>query len=283
MKRTALFPGQGPQFVGMGKDLFSKEAESIFIRANKVLGYDLKKLCFEGPEDVLNQTEFSQPAVVAVSFAKFVESGMVPDMVAGQSLGEYTAVCAAGCIDFEEAVWLVQERGRLMTSSDGGRGAMAILGGLNRREAQKLCEDCGIVIASVNCHDQFVLSGMKEGIVYVLKKAAAAGKRGKILPISCAAHSPLMEAAQVGMAKTMQKIKFRNPSMPIVTNATGDICMDGEEMKRLLVRQLVRPVEWERSVQTMLKEGVEEFSEFGPKDVLSKLVEKIRARFVKKD
>lgn len=276
MKTACIFPGQGTQFVGMGKDLQSQE---LFKRASSVLGYDLKALCFEGPEDMINRTEFSQPAIVAVSYAKFLESNVIPDVVAGHSLGEYTAICAAGCISFEHAIRIVQKRGRYMASSDKGAGAMATVIGFNEEELKGLCRDAGVFIAAINDEKQIAVSGRKDRMRALKEVVEKSGKKFIPLSIGCAAHCALMLEAHDNMEKLLREIPFANPSVPVVSNASAVPYTSGETIKLLLTAQLVRPVQWERSVKTMLRMGVRNFFEAGPKQVLLKTVQRIQTKF----
>jgi [acyl-carrier-protein] S-malonyltransferase len=286
-----VFPGQGSQYVGMGKALYeaSLAAQHIFQQADDVLGFSLSRLCFEGPEDELRDTINAQPAILTVSIAclaalrerwEAVGRAVAPIAVAGHSLGEFTALVAAGTLDFSDALRLVRERGRLMKeSSESQPGGMAAIVGLDHATLDEICVEASqggiIVLANSNSPEQRVISGELLAIEHAVEAARSRGGKAFVLPISIASHSPLMQKAAVLFAELLANIQMRDPEIPIVANITGQILTSAEEIRRELHDHLLRPVEWSRSVGEMIESGVDTFLEIGPGQVLSRLIQRI--------
>lgn len=286
-----VFPGQGSQYVGMGKALCeaSLAAQRIFQQADEVLGFSLSRLCFEGPEDELRDTINAQPAILTVSVAclaalrerwEAVGRAVAPIAVAGHSLGEFTALVAAGTLDFSDALRLVRERGRLMKESGESQpGGMAAIVGLDRGTLDEICVEASqvgiIVVANSNSPEQRVISGELPAIEHAVELARSRGGKAFVLPISIASHSPLMQKAAVLFAELLANIQMRDPEIPIVANITGQILTSAEEIRRELHDHLLRPVEWSRSVGEMIENGVDTFLEIGPGQVLSRLIKRI--------
>jgi [acyl-carrier-protein] S-malonyltransferase len=281
-----VFPGQGSQEVGMGRDVFDRyfEARDLLRRADEVLDMPLTRLCFEGPEDQLRQTEYQQPAVVAVSLAylaaargkhEAVES--LPAYVAGHSLGEYSALIAAGVLGFEDGIRLVRERGRLMqVAGDRSPGTLAAVMGLDESALEEVCQEAGAEICNVNSANQIVIGGEHDAVARAMDLARARGAR-KIVPlnVSAAFHSSLMQLAARGMADAVQPLQFRDPVVPIVANCSGVAISTGAAVKDELIRQVSTAVQWRRSVVSMVEAGVSTFVEIGPGRVLSGLIRQI--------
>jgi [acyl-carrier-protein] S-malonyltransferase len=286
-----VFPGQGSQYVGMGKALFeaSQAARRIFQQADEVLGFSLSKLCFEGPEEELTDTINAQPAILTVSIAclaalreRWDDMGraVAPLAVAGHSLGEFSALVASGALDFADALRLVRERGRLMKeSSESQPGGMAAVVGLDNAALEAICDEARamgiIVLANANSPEQRVISGELPALERAVELARAQGARAVVLPISIASHSPLMQRAAVVFAEVLGTIQMRDPEIPVVANITGQILTTAEDIRRELHDHLLRPVEWTRSVGEMMEQGVDTFLEIGPGQVLSRLIRRI--------
>ena len=290
MSQTAfLFPGQGSQYVGMGQDLSEAypEVRAIFDQADKVMGFALSDLCFNGPEEALNDTINTQPAIFVISVAllRALESSRLqaPSFVAGHSLGEYLALVAAGAMDFAAGLQLVRERGRLMKEA-GQRspGGMAAVLGLEAEVVDQVCrqarEETGgvIQVANYNSPGQIVISGdfRTRGVAIELAKAERA-KRVVPLAVSIAAHSPLMECIVDEFRQAVEATEFRMPTVPVVANVSAASLKSVEAIREELVQQLTSPVRWVESVRYMIGQGVTEFVEIGPKDVLTKLMRRI--------
>ena len=285
VKAAYVFPGQGAQWVGMGRDLYQNfaSAKAIFDQADEALGFPLSRLCFEGPEEELLQTINAQPAIVTVSFACFEASrntsaGLPPaSFVAGHSLGEYTALAAAGVLDFAATVYLARERGRLMHEA-GQRvaGGMAAIIGLDEPALAEVCIETGARIANINCPGQIVISGAKESLARAIDLAKARGAARAIpLQVSGAFHTPLMQLAVDGMAKVIATLSFNQPAVPIIGNTTAQPLATAESVKEELLRQLCNCVQWQRSVEYMVGNGVSTFIELGPGKVLAGLIRRI--------
>ena len=292
MKTSFVFPGQGSQFVGMGRDLYasSPAARAVFDEADKVLGYSLSKLCFEGPEEKLNDTEYAQPAILTVSVAylealreKLRERGEVlePAFLAGHSLGEYTALVAAGSVSFADGLRLVAERGRLM-KEDGERtpGGMAAVIGLSYESLVRVVQEASsegvVVIANSNSPVQTVISGEVAALLKAMDLARKEGAaRVARLAISIASHSPLMQHAGTQLTQLINNIHLTDPLVPMVANVTGTVLRTAEDVKRELSDQLCKPVAWVASVRQMVEDGVGTFVEVGPGQVLSGLIRRI--------
>lgn len=294
--RIALvFPGQGSQYVGMGRLLYnvSPAARRIFDRADEVLGFSLTTLCFEGPQSELDDTMNAQPAILAVSIACLdalrerlnpLGINILPAMVAGHSLGEFTAMVAAGAIEFEEALLLVRERGRLMKESSIERpGGMAAVIGLNEQQLQAVVDESqahGVVtMANANSPGQTVLSGEVGALLWAMDLAKARGaKLVQRLAVSIASHSPLMQQASVHFSELLSQVNMRPPIVPLIANISAQMLNSVEELRHELNGQLTRPVQWTNSVHTMVEHGVETFIELGPKQVLTGLIRRINSQ-----
>src|SRR5919202_650892 len=290
-----VFPGQGSQYVGMGKALYeaSAAARRVFHQADEALGFNLSQLCFEGPAEELEDTINAQPAILTVSMAclaairEKVESvgsnWQPPRFVAGHSLGEYTALVAAGVLDFADALRLVRERGRLMKEQGDNRpGGMAAVIGLDRQTLNQACEDAsretgGIVsVANANSPEQFVISGERGALDRAIDLIRERGARTVVpLRISIASHSPLMQQAASRLAEIIDRSPLREPQVPVVTNLAGQVRTSADHIRAELASQMVAPVEWVGSVREMAANGVDTFVEVGPGQVLSRLIKRI--------
>ncbi len=285
VKAAYVFPGQGAQSVGMGRDLYQdfELAKDVFDQADQALGFPLSRLCFDGPEEELRQTINAQPAIVTASFACLEacrEAGVglpSPSFVAGHSLGEYTALAAAGVLDFADAVYLSRERGRLM--HEAGQmtpGGMAAIIGLDEAPLTELCAKTGAQVANFNCPGQTVISGAEDSINKAVELAKDKGAHRAIpLQVSGAFHTPLMRPAVDGMAKIIAKLEFRDPTTPIIGNTTAQPLATAPAVKEELLYQLCNCVQWQRSVEYMIARGVSTFIEIGPGKVLAGLIKRI--------
>ena len=277
MKTAFVFPGQGSQSVGMGKDL----AEGLLDQANEILGFDLKTIVLEGPEDELKKTAITQPAILTVSVAAFNQlttNNLQLTTVAGHSLGEYSALVAAGALRFEDAVKVVNLRGKFMQEAvPVGQGAMAAIIGGDRAKIEEICASIeGVWPANFNSTGQIVISGKKEAVEKASAACKEAGaKRAIPLPVSAPFHCPLMQPAADKLKAALDKIEIKNTTIPICANVTGNHVTSGAEIKELLVKQVTAPVLWEDSVKKMIADGVGQFIEVGPGKVLAGLIKKI--------
>ena len=277
---STVFPGQGSQVVGMGKDLSDNFtlAKQIFQEADDTLGYKLSDLMFNGPDKDLEDTSCSQPAIMAVSVACWkVLNEAMGDMKlkvqcsAGHSLGEYTSLVISGVISYSDGLRLVQERGRLMHDASVVRpGSMAAVIGLNEQEVETVCSQSGAEMANINSNDQIVISGDSEYVAEAVQIASDMGARKVItLPVSGAFHSSLMEYASDGLSKILDEIDFNDSEVPIIANSTGLPVKSADEIKEELLKGLCSCVQWKDSIQYMVNSGVSNFIEFGPSRVLS--------------
>ncbi|HAZ74111.1 MAG TPA: [acyl-carrier-protein] S-malonyltransferase [Rikenellaceae bacterium] len=285
MKRVFMFPGQGAQFSGMGKDLYdsSHKAHDMMERANDVLGFRLTDIMFNGTDEELKATKVTQPAVFLHSVCKALctEGLPTPDMVGGHSLGEFSALVACGAVNFEDALKLVAVRAEQMQKCcEKVPGTMAAIIGLPDETVEKICSETdGLVIpANYNCNGQIVISGEKEAVEKACESMKAAGaKRALPLSVSGAFHSPLMEPARVELAKAIDATDIHMPLCPIYQNVTASAETDPVRIKQNLLLQLTSPVKWTQTVKNMLSDGATEFREFGPGAVLQGLVKRISA------
>ena len=276
-----VFPGQGSQYAGMGKDFYERfpTAREVFERANEALGFDLKKLIFEGGEE-LNKTVNTQPAILTVSYAlysvfKELFPQVEPKFVAGHSLGEYTALLAADVLDFEDAVRLVRHRAEYMQNAvPEGKGAMAAVIGIPPEEVAKLCEEVDGVVEPVNFNSpvQTVVAGEAEAVKKLVKLAKSRRIKAIPLKVSVPSHSSLMREAALKFKEKLQEVPFRDAKVPVVQNYDAKPHTKGEEIRENLYLQLFNPVRWVESVLFMTSSGVDTFVEIGPKNVLSKLI-----------
>ena len=287
MKTAFVFPGQGSQKVGMLKDLY--EAYPIvrerFAQADEALGYSISQLCFEGPDTELVKTANTQPAILTASVACYEilkEKGFTPDIVGGHSLGEYSALVAAGVLDFKDAVYVVHKRGEYMQEAVPlGEGAMAAILALPREEVVRICAEVNDTVGSVqavnfNCPGQIVIAGATKAVEVAAEKMKEAGaKRAVMLPVSAPFHSRLMEPAAKRLQEELDKIEVKDAQIPVVANITGEILKDGARIKAALVKQAAAPVLWEDCVATMVEFGATRFIEVGPGKVLTGFTKKI--------
>lgn len=281
MKKAFVFPGQGAQFVGMGKSLYdgSESARSMFQRANAVLGFDIVDLMFHGTDEDLKQTKVTQPAVFLHSVVlASLFPGFSPDMVAGHSLGEFSALVASGALGFEDGLSLVSKRALAMQKAcEKAPSTMAAIIGLDDAAVERVCEEVeGVVVpANYNCPGQLVISGEIAAVNAACEALKSAGaKRALPLKVGGAFHSPLMEPARQELAEAIEKTKFSQPRCPIYQNVDAKPHMDPDEIKQNLLRQLTAPVRWTQIVQAMVADGATSFVELGPGNVLQGLIKK---------
>lgn len=281
--KAYVFPGQGAQFTGMGKDLYDNNATAreMFEKANEILGFRITDIMFEGSEDDLKQTKVTQPAIFlhSVILAKTLGDDFQPDMVAGHSLGEFSALVASGALSFEEGVKLVSARAHAMQKAcEAAPSTMAAVLGLPDEKVEEICAGVDAVVApaNYNCPGQIVISGSLEGVDEACAKLLEAGaKRALKLKVGGAFHSPLMLPAQEELASAIEAADFKTPKCPIYQNVDGKPHTDPAEIKANLIAQLTAPVRWTQDVQAMITDGATEFVELGPGAVLQGLVKKI--------
>ena len=286
-KWAFLFPGQGSQYVGMGKDLKQnfKVAADIFAEADEALHEDLSKLCFEGPEDDLKLTRNTQPAILTVSIAALrvlqQETGLVPAMTAGHSLGEYSALVASGALKFTDAVAIVRKRGTFMQEAvPVGVGGMAAVLGMETEVLEQICRESAegqaVAPANYNCPGQIVISGHMEAVKRAAARAEAAGaKKVVMLPVSAPFHSALMKPAAEKLARALEPVTVQDLKIPVLSNVEADFYPSKNDVKRLLTDQVDHPVRWIEEMEKMVREGVDKCVEIGPGKVLNGLVRKI--------
>jgi [acyl-carrier-protein] S-malonyltransferase len=287
MKGTAfIFPGQGSQYVGMGKEFYDhfRVAKEVFEEADDTLRFSISSLCFQGPEEELRMTENTQPAILTTSIATLkvlqTEKGINPQFTAGHSLGEYSALVASGALTFAEAVQTVRLRGKFMQEAvPVGEGAMAAILGMEREEVERLCDEAaaGEVLspANFNCPGQIVIAGHSKAVQRAIERVKQDGKRAVLLPVSAPFHSPLMKPAGERLEKALEEITVKDLNVPVVTNVEAEINTSKDRVKPLLVAQVSSPVRWEESMRKMIKEGIEKVLEIGPGKVLSGLMKRI--------
>jgi [acyl-carrier-protein] S-malonyltransferase len=285
MSKTALlFAGQGAQVVGMGKDLAEKfpSAKAWFDRANAALGYDLAGICFNGPEADLTKTENAQPGIFLVSWVAFqLLKEQVPnlkfDATAGLSLGEFTALTAAGAMSFEDGLRVVRQRGKFMQEAcEATKGGMAAIIGMDEAPTREVCAEAGVVLANLNCPGQLVISGEAEKIAKACELAKVKGaKRALPLPVAGAYHSPLMASAQPKLAAELAKVNLVSPIVPVISNVTASAHGMPAEISAKLVEQVCASVLWETSMRALLAQGFTRFIELGPGTALSGFMKRI--------
>lgn len=282
MKTAYIFPGQGSQYPGMAKDLYESNAvaREMLEKANEILGFRITDIMFDGTAEDLKQTKVTQPAIFlhSVVLAKCMPD-FRPDMVAGHSLGEFSALVAAGAMDFEEGLRLVSVRAQAMQKAcETVPGGMAAILALPAEKVEEVCASCdGVVVAAnYNCEGQIVISGDVEAVNAACAKMKEAGaKRALPLPVGGAFHSPLMEPARAELAEGIERATFKTPSCPVYQNVTAKPSTDADEIKKNLLAQLTSPVRWTQSVLNMIDDGADHFIELGPGKVLQGLVAKI--------
>ena len=284
-----IFPGQGSQYVGMGKELYENfsVAKKIFEEADDTLHLSISGLCFNGPEEALKLTENTQPALLTTSIATLkvlqAEKGLIPQFTAGHSLGEYSALVGSGAFTFAEAVKIVRLRGKFMQEAvPVGEGAMAAVLGMEREQVEKICEEVSsgevLTPANFNCPGQIVIAGHAKAVERAIERVKKDGKKAVLLPVSAPFHSPLMKPAGERLEKALEEISVSNLRIPVVTNVEAEVNTSKDRVKGLLVAQVSSPVRWEESMRKMIGKGIEQVLEIGPGKVLSGLMKRIDNR-----
>jgi len=285
-KIAFIFSGQGAQYIGMGKQIVENfaSADKVFVRASEALGFDIKEMVFNGEEETLKITENTQPTILTTSIAclqPLIEKGITPDVVAGLSLGEYSAHVASGTFSFEDAVKLVRKRGKFMQEAvPVGIGTMAAVLGLEKQDVIDCCKEAseaGVVEpANFNCPGQIVVAGDVAAVEKVVELAKEKGaRRSIVLPVSAPFHCSLLRAAGEKLAEELDKVQVNSMKIPVISNVTGDYIKNKDEVKNLLIKQVSNSVLWEDSIKRMIDDGVDTFIEIGPGKVLTGFVKKI--------
>jgi [acyl-carrier-protein] S-malonyltransferase len=285
MKTAFVFPGQGPQYVGMGKDIYEHYpvAKEVFRQASEALGYDVADLCFNGPVEELNRTFRTQPCILTVSSALnsvLKEKGIQPSVVAGHSLGEYSALVAAEVISLKDSAILTEKRGRFMQEAvPEGKGLMAAILGLERKKVDEICDSLisgYAAAANYNCPGQIVIAGEKTAVEEAIELCKSAGaKRAIALAVSVPSHCKLMNGASERLGKLLGPMELKDPFIPLVNNADANFLKTAEEIKPSLIRQLNSPLLWEDSIKAIYASGIDTFIEVGPGKVLTGLIKRI--------
>lgn len=286
--KAFVFPGQGAQFVGMGKDLYESSplAKEMFDKSNEILGFSITDIMFSGTDEQLKQTKVAQPAIFihSVIIAKTLGVDFIPEMTAGHSLGEFSALVAAGALSFEDGLVLVSKRAMAMQKAcENVESTMAAILGLEDSVVEGICSSIdGIVVpANYNCPGQLVISGSVEAVDMACEALKAVGaKRALKLNVGGAFHSPLMEPARVELEQAIRETKFNNPICPIYQNVDAKPYTDADDIKRNLIAQLTSPVRWTQTVVNMIADGATSFSELGPGAVLCGLVKKVNKEMI---